>query len=234
MVGGRRIAGPGDRLRNRALASLIAQVRGRGPGGFYEGALARELVDAADAAGVPLTLNDLRAAIPAWREVGAASAGAATVFVDPPLDLARDPPAAPEPGARFGTALIAADRAGMVVVCALSLNAPFGAGLTAREHGFLFAASPVEEESEPVLLVERAGADRATFLVGAFGGSAPRTGAHLAHRLAGDGAIDPAAFAGRDGLAISCKLGLADPGDGCVVLGAGSEYETRRSQSSGE
>ncbi|MDX2221805.1 MAG: gamma-glutamyltransferase [Rhodospirillaceae bacterium] len=234
MVGGRRIAGVGDRLRNRALATLIAQLRGRGPGGMYEGGLAREIADAADAAGLPLTADDLRGAVPAWRDAVTIDTGAATVVIDPAIDLAAaaDPPADLASG--FGTALIATDRDGMVVACALGLNAPFGVGLAAREHGFLFSAAPPPDAAPAVLLAERDAAGRQTFLVGSFGGASPAASARRAHRLADDGTIDAAAFQDADALAISCDIGLADPADGCVVLGGGAEYDTPSSAGSGE
>jgi gamma-glutamyltranspeptidase/glutathione hydrolase len=60
--------GEGDMLVQLELASVLSQLRTRGPGGFYSGALARQLVDAVSAAGGALTIEDMRGYRPVWRE----------------------------------------------------------------------------------------------------------------------------------------------------------------------
>lgn len=53
-------ASQGDNLRQADLATVLSEIRARGAGVFYAGPLAQRLVDAAQAVGAPLTLDDLR------------------------------------------------------------------------------------------------------------------------------------------------------------------------------
>jgi gamma-glutamyltranspeptidase/glutathione hydrolase len=50
------------------LAGVLGVLRAKGPGPFYNGPLAREIVDATRAAGGSLSVEDLRDYTPAWRE----------------------------------------------------------------------------------------------------------------------------------------------------------------------
>jgi gamma-glutamyltranspeptidase / glutathione hydrolase len=54
----------GQNLVQPALATTLAQIRITGVGDFYQGALARRIADASVTAGGPLTLSDLRDALP--------------------------------------------------------------------------------------------------------------------------------------------------------------------------
>ena len=60
--------GEGDMLVQLELAAIISQLRTRGPGVFYSGAIARQLVDGVKAAGGVLTMDDLRDYRPVWRD----------------------------------------------------------------------------------------------------------------------------------------------------------------------
>ncbi|MFP6744828.1 MAG: gamma-glutamyltransferase, partial [Alphaproteobacteria bacterium] len=60
--------GEGDMLVQLDLSTVISQLRTRGPGGFYSGTLARQLVDAVNAAGGSLTIDDMRGYKPVWGE----------------------------------------------------------------------------------------------------------------------------------------------------------------------
>ena len=60
--------GEGDMLVQLDLSSVISQLRIRGPGGFYSGALARQLADSVSAAGGAMTIDDMRGYKPVWRE----------------------------------------------------------------------------------------------------------------------------------------------------------------------
>lgn len=118
----RRAAIAGDTLTNPDLAITLGRMRGRGPGSFFEGSQAKDIADAADAAGVSISAADLRAAIPAQSRIesvpsveGELSAGAAGV----------------------GFAVV--DNDGRTAACAIGMNGFFGLGLIARGHGFLFA-----------------------------------------------------------------------------------------------
>lgn len=58
----------GELLVQLDLAGVISQLRTRGPGSFYSGALARNLVQSVAASGGSLTMDDLRGYQPEWRE----------------------------------------------------------------------------------------------------------------------------------------------------------------------
>lgn len=57
----------GQRVQQLDLAAILSQLRVKGPGDFYVGATAHKLVDAVQAAGGSLSLDDLRDYRPAWR-----------------------------------------------------------------------------------------------------------------------------------------------------------------------
>ncbi len=58
----------GDSLVQLDLAALLTVMRTRGPGTFYNGDLARKLVEGAKAAGGSLTMEDMREYRPVWRD----------------------------------------------------------------------------------------------------------------------------------------------------------------------
>ena len=58
----------GDSLVQLDLAALLTIIRTRGPGTFYNGDLARKLVEATQAAGGSLTIEDMREYRPVWRD----------------------------------------------------------------------------------------------------------------------------------------------------------------------
>ena len=55
-----KLSTSGDNLRQTQLATILGLIRARGAGEFYAGPLAQRIVDGAQAAGAPLTLDDLR------------------------------------------------------------------------------------------------------------------------------------------------------------------------------
>ncbi len=57
----------GELLVQLDLAGIISQLRTRGPGSFYAGALARNLVQSVSSSGGSLTIDDLRGYQPEWR-----------------------------------------------------------------------------------------------------------------------------------------------------------------------
>lgn len=65
---GRRLAREGDSLVQFELASTLGVLRRAGPGDFYDGPMARQLVAATIAAGGSLDIDDLRTYRPIWRE----------------------------------------------------------------------------------------------------------------------------------------------------------------------
>lgn len=62
------LAGEGDLINLRELSGLISGLRRQGAGYLYTGAFARRFVESAEAAGVPITNDDLRAAVPALKQ----------------------------------------------------------------------------------------------------------------------------------------------------------------------
>lgn len=102
----------GDRFVQPALATTLAQIRTAGVGDFYQGALARRIVEASRLAGGPVTLPELYAGLPTWAPAIDLSDGRDQVaFLPPPADgglaaaaafqvLLANPAALAEAGAR--------------------------------------------------------------------------------------------------------------------------------------
>ncbi len=76
--------GEGDSIAMLDLAGVLAQLRLRGPGDFYTGALALRLVAAVTAAGGTLSLEELRVVMPAWRATATLAVGNETLHTAPP------------------------------------------------------------------------------------------------------------------------------------------------------
>ncbi len=84
---GGKILQEGGRLVQPDLGATLTQLRTGGVGDLYQGALARRLVDASAAAGGPLTLDMLRAALPKIFAPLSVRDGSDTVaFLPPPAD----------------------------------------------------------------------------------------------------------------------------------------------------
>lgn len=85
-VDGGGLAKEGDLLRQVELAAVIERMRQHGPGDFYNGPLARQIVAAVNSAGGSLALEDLRSYAPIWRDPVAVEVilGATAYFAPPP------------------------------------------------------------------------------------------------------------------------------------------------------
>lgn len=85
-VDGSGLAKEGDLLRQVELAAVIERMRQHGPGDFYNGPLARQIVAAVNSAGGSLTLEDLRSYVPVWRDPVAVDVilGVTAYFAPPP------------------------------------------------------------------------------------------------------------------------------------------------------
>ena len=83
---GSGLAKEGDLLRQVELAAVIERMRQHGPGDFYNGPLARQIVAAVNNAGGSLTLEDLRSYVPVWRDPIAVEVllGTTAYFAPPP------------------------------------------------------------------------------------------------------------------------------------------------------
>jgi gamma-glutamyltranspeptidase/glutathione hydrolase len=66
--GGRVTVEERDFIHQVELAAALERIRSQGPGDFYTGVVARQLVTGVNAAGGSLSLEDLRDYTPAWRE----------------------------------------------------------------------------------------------------------------------------------------------------------------------
>lgn len=73
-----------DFLSQVDLAGVLGQMRVKGPGVFYNGPLARQLVEATRAAGGSLSLEDLRDYTPGWRETVKVPFGNLNAHFPPP------------------------------------------------------------------------------------------------------------------------------------------------------
>ena len=77
----------GDALYQPELGATLAAIRTAGVGDFYQGALARRIVEASPLAGGPVTLSDLRGALPRLVPPVVVPAGRDRVaFLPPPAD----------------------------------------------------------------------------------------------------------------------------------------------------
>ncbi len=81
------LLGEGENLVQPELGSIIGQIRIRGAGDFYAGGVAQRLTESAQAAGLPLTIETLRSALPqATDPVVIDMGGQAAYFSPPPAD----------------------------------------------------------------------------------------------------------------------------------------------------
>ncbi len=170
LPGGRPLAA-GDPLRQPDLATSLSTLRTAGVGTLYQGLLAKTLAAAASDAGgglsaedfraalpsiaAPQTLpagNDLAAFLPAAADGGAAAAAFGALRRTPgDLAVAQAQAVAAAAQARgrgtlpalsASTTVVALDRDGRAVVCALTMDNLFGTGRIAPGTGILLAASP--------------------------------------------------------------------------------------------
>ncbi len=126
----------GDRFVQPALATTLAQIQAAGVGDFYQGALARRIVEASRLAGGPLSLTDLRDGLPGWVAPVMLAAGRDQVaFLPPPADgglaaaaafqlLQANPTALAEAGARAQEVAAAWRQSGGNPRALLSAEAP--------------------------------------------------------------------------------------------------------------
>ena len=154
------------------LGSTLAQIRVAGVGDFYQGTLARRIEQASQAAGGPITVADLRNALPHLAPPVTIGVGRDKVSFPPaPADggpaaaaalqvLQRDPSAVRDANAAAlaaaaslrgapslpplpaSSTLLVLDRDGQAVACALTMDNLFGTGRILPGLGMLLAASP--------------------------------------------------------------------------------------------
>lgn len=78
------LLGEGENLVQPELGSIIGQIRTRGAGDFYLGGVSQRLVQFAQTAGIPLTSDTLRAALPQVVEPLVFDSAGRSVYVTPP------------------------------------------------------------------------------------------------------------------------------------------------------
>ena len=78
------LLGEGENLTQPELGSIIGQIRTRGAGDFYLGGVSQRLVQFAQTAGIPLTSETLRAALPQVAEPLTFDSGGKSIYVTPP------------------------------------------------------------------------------------------------------------------------------------------------------
>ncbi len=125
----------GGNLQQPDLAATLETLRTQGVPGFYNGAFAEQLTQAADAAGANLSTADLQSDVPVF--------GAPEQFTSAGYNIAMLPTAEPSASvlpASAGFAVL--DKNGGAIACATTMNNLFGTGRIAAGTGILLAASP--------------------------------------------------------------------------------------------
>ncbi|MBF0562686.1 MAG: gamma-glutamyltransferase [Alphaproteobacteria bacterium] len=183
--------GEGVTIKQMDLAETLSRLRIRGPGDFYAGALANDLVTAVAAVGGSLTTEDLHDYMPRWVATTEASFGtAAAHFAPAPADGAtaaamwsamkgmdeKQPqvpantsaPIAPAAGVS-ATGFAVVDREGSAVACTLTMNAPFGSRRVASGTGVLLALPPGNAPYPTPMLVVKRNVNEVTYAATATG-----------------------------------------------------------------
>lgn len=85
---GRGLVREGDFLEQVDLAAVLGRISSKGPGDFYSGRLARQIIEGAKAAGGGMTLEDMRGYAPVWRETVKIDGDGWQAYFAPPPALA--------------------------------------------------------------------------------------------------------------------------------------------------
>ncbi|PKR55618.1 gamma-glutamyltranspeptidase [Thalassospira marina] len=156
----------GDRVQQLGLGALLTSLRVKGPGEFYNGGLATQLVAAVNNAGGTLTLADLNNYKPVWREATAVTSGNENIYfthapraaagtgditgegelVDVLNRYLADIDNAPTSAAKGGrSGFVVVDVAANAVACETTMTEPFGVGIGANAFGLDLASGDVAE-----------------------------------------------------------------------------------------
>ena len=178
----RTVLRKGERLEQLDLAATLGRIRGRTPGDFYAGALAKTIDESALVEGISLSADDLRTFAPRWREPQHVSSGSMSYhvgtsgadpsFVSEAFSNQQGDTNALQSSAPSANGFVVADADGNVVACSVTMVEPFGSGLILNGLGFLVAPSPEHAEDNPALIAAIA-VDRTTddiLFAGASGG----------------------------------------------------------------
>ncbi|MEQ8369615.1 MAG: gamma-glutamyltransferase [Alphaproteobacteria bacterium] len=210
----------GDRLVQPALRRILGQIQFESGGILYTGQSGRTLALTLRDMGLAVTAADLAAVQATW---GAASAAGA---VDGRLRwlAAGQATGAAATGTRHsGGGIVTADGSGMVVVCGLSLGAPFGTGVTVPDWGFLLAEPAVTTSGTTALAAELSDSARTVYsAVAVIGDAAAAERAQGLLARLGDGAPAAAALAATvtaatQAVAFHCPDGVASRAAPCAI-----------------
>jgi gamma-glutamyltranspeptidase/glutathione hydrolase len=161
------LVGEGDAFKNVNLASFIARLRARGPADLYTGNLARELVEAAAEAKMPLTVDDMRnlkvpfvptekvkfGFLTAHFPPQPANGGAIQARLWSQAVNKQSPRMDAVSESASGAGFMVADRDGQAVVCATSLGALFGTRRTIPLLGLIQATDQVPQTALGPMMV---------------------------------------------------------------------------------
>lgn len=162
----------GDVLRQVELAASLARIRLRGPGEFYTGELAKRVAEGLGAAaGLTVSVDDIRNYRPRWLETVSAKVGnhelrfaadetgrAAQALWRKRAEGGRIlPPAPPDRPTSSNAGVVAIDREGGVAACVFSASGVVGAGRMIANTGILASAAPEKSRPSglPAIIVNR-------------------------------------------------------------------------------
>ncbi|MDP2700117.1 gamma-glutamyltransferase [Thalassospira sp.] len=169
-----KLIGLGDRLEAINLGALLTSLRVKGPGDFYNGALASQIVNSVQAEGGTLTLDDLRQYAPVWREAASVKVGNEELYFANPPRTGAGAPQVIGGGNDLSAMLdryladirqqgdnraVGQGRSGFVVVdrnanavaCQTTMNAPFGSGIGANAIGLNLASGEAVAAQQPLI-----------------------------------------------------------------------------------
>ncbi|NMM44647.1 gamma-glutamyltransferase [Rhodospirillaceae bacterium KN72] len=210
-----RLVGEGDKLIQADLAGVLGQIRANGAGAFYQGVLARRIVDGVKNAGGNLTFEELSAYSPTWRLP-------ITILYDNDELSFAPPPAAGGPMEAVMWRMLAdddryaeADASERPHLLAEVMKRASADRKTWLAPGFN-SSMPVEQVTDP---------DRAAALLATYDPTRPTPGnvldpkgRQLAEVISGTGFV----VVDKDGMGIACNLTLYNPfGTGRIADGTG-------------
>lgn len=192
----------GDVLTQVDLASVLGRLRTKGPGDLYGGQLGQQYVNAVQQMGGLITLQALRDYSPQWRETQSFEVGNEVIHFPPAGVSGSDAATAWKtqntapllgqeqiPGVG-GTGFVVIDELGSAVVCALSMNGPFGVGFMAPGTGTMVVApGPAPSRSRmpvSVALLMNHHVNEFRFAAAAVGGGAEANVVRLASSVTGE------------------------------------------------
>jgi gamma-glutamyltranspeptidase/glutathione hydrolase len=232
----------GDVLTQVDLATVLGRLRVKGPGDLYGGQLGQQYVAAVAQRGGLITLEALRDYSPTWGETqsfevgneiihfpaaGISGADAAMAWKTKNIGPLMSQQQVPGVG---GTGFAVVDPEGSAVVCALSMNGPFGSGFMAPGTGtFIVAPGPDTARSRmpvSVALLMNHNVNEFRFALAAVGGGAEAEVVRAATSLTAEESQPlPQALEAASGMnagpalinGIACMEGLPSHPGSCVV-----------------